>query len=282
MALTFGSARIDERGNIANGAAGDQTGKEVMIEAAYMHSLGWKCYRAKDPKTAEALAKAMTEACVNNNIGYDQNQRTGVITQLSKYGTLGKITVKTECDCSALVRACCIQAGINVGNFTTYNEGKFLEATGKFEAAFIVKSLNELYNGDILVTKVKGHTGIICAGRARKVEKNIVDIAQEVIAGDWGNGATRKKRLQAAGYDYTVVQAVVNAILGPGIKHGVTAADLVYVRTGPGVNYPAISGWPKLGRGNEVDVLGKSGTWLQILVAGKFLGYVPAASMSVR
>ncbi len=38
-------------------------------------------------------------------------------------------------------------------------------------------------------------------------------IAQEVIAGKWGNGATRVKRLEAAGYDYQQVQARVNDIL---------------------------------------------------------------------
>ena len=35
-------------------------------------------------------------------------------------------------------------------------------------------------------------------------------IAQEVINGAWCNGEDRKKRLTAAGYNYTVVQAIVN------------------------------------------------------------------------
>lgn len=35
-------------------------------------------------------------------------------------------------------------------------------------------------------------------------------IAQEVINGAWGNGEDRKKRLSAAGYNYTVIQAIVN------------------------------------------------------------------------
>lgn len=35
-------------------------------------------------------------------------------------------------------------------------------------------------------------------------------IAQEVINGAWGNGEDRKKRLTAAGYNYAVVQAIVN------------------------------------------------------------------------
>lgn len=38
-------------------------------------------------------------------------------------------------------------------------------------------------------------------------------IAKEVIAGKWGSGADRKKRLTDAGYDYNEVQAKVNEIL---------------------------------------------------------------------
>lgn len=39
-------------------------------------------------------------------------------------------------------------------------------------------------------------------------------IAQEVINGVWGNGADRKNRLIAAGYDYSAIQDIVNKKLG--------------------------------------------------------------------
>lgn len=49
-------------------------------------------------------------------------------------------------------------------------------------------------------------------------KKNINQIADEVIRGLWGNGDTRKKKLEKAGYDYDSVQAKVNEILlGPSI-----------------------------------------------------------------
>lgn len=35
-------------------------------------------------------------------------------------------------------------------------------------------------------------------------------IANEVIAGKWGNGADRKKKLEAAGYNYSTIQSLVN------------------------------------------------------------------------
>lgn len=46
-----------------------------------------------------------------------------------------------------------------------------------------------------------------------KPEKPADELAREVIAGKWGNGDARKKALTAAGYDYSAVQARVNAIL---------------------------------------------------------------------
>lgn len=44
-------------------------------------------------------------------------------------------------------------------------------------------------------------------------QKSIETLAREVIAGKWGNGEERKKRLTAAGYDYDAVQKRVNEIL---------------------------------------------------------------------
>ena len=43
--------------------------------------------------------------------------------------------------------------------------------------------------------------------------KSIDEVAREVLAGKWGNGADRKNRLAAAGYDYSAVQAKVNEIV---------------------------------------------------------------------
>ena len=41
-------------------------------------------------------------------------------------------------------------------------------------------------------------------------KKSNETIANEVIAGKWGNGADRKNKLTAAGYDYNAIQAIVN------------------------------------------------------------------------
>lgn len=44
-------------------------------------------------------------------------------------------------------------------------------------------------------------------------KKSVTTIAKEVIAGKWGNGSERKKKLTAAGYDYNAVQKKVNELL---------------------------------------------------------------------
>lgn len=163
MGIIFGSARSDERGNLSGGSAGDQTGKEVSTQPMYVHSKGWYIFRAKDISISTKLANGMLIACSNNNIGYDQSNRLGVI----KYGVNTK--TKTETDCSALVRACCIFAGFDPGNFSTADECKVLEATGKFnkKITYISQSKTPVFDGDILVTKTKGHTGIIVSGNPR-------------------------------------------------------------------------------------------------------------------
>lgn len=52
---------------------------------------------------------------------------------------------------------------------------------------------------------VEKYTGVI--------QRSVDDLAREVIAGKWGNGATRKKRLTEAGFNYALVQNRVNEIL---------------------------------------------------------------------
>ena len=69
--------------------------------------------------------------------------------------------------------------------------------------------------------KLKSGVGWICLTGYTEVykkstneKKSIDEIAKEVIAGKWGNGQDRKKRLTEAGYDYNTVQNKVNKLLG--------------------------------------------------------------------
>lgn len=49
--------------------------------------------------------------------------------------------------------------------------------------------------------------------RSTSKTKTVHDVALEVLAGLWGNGEDRKRRLTAAGYDPAEVQAAVNELL---------------------------------------------------------------------
>lgn len=211
MAIQIGHASIDENGRASGGNAGDQTGKEVCIRSYYMHSKGWYLLRPKSAAHASAIAEAMTRACNNNNIGYDQGNRLGVI----KYGT--RTSIKTECDCSSLVRQCVIEAtGKDPGNFTTANEKTKLLATGLFENAIAVTSATVLCTGDILVTKTKGHTVIVVSGNSRTTPTEVYKM-KTLKKGSTGNDVTifesimKKMGYYTGSIDTTFGSGCVNA-----------------------------------------------------------------------
>ena len=77
---------------------------------------------------------------------------------------------------------------------------KKLEAAG-YDYDAVQKEVNKQLNG---------------GSSSSSSKKSISTIAKEVIAGEWGNGDTRKKKLEAAGYDYDAVQKEVNKQLNGG------------------------------------------------------------------
>lgn len=173
MAIIVGSARGDERGKVKGGKAGDQKQTsstndmkgEVSMQNFYVHAKGWRVLRPKKVEHANEIAANMKKACNNPEIGYDQNQRLGT----EKHGIDTK--TPTETDCSALSRECIEDAtGVEIPNYTTENQEKVLEATGLFYEAFTFISLTKtpIYDGDVLVTKVQGHTVIVVSGNPRK------------------------------------------------------------------------------------------------------------------
>ena len=102
--------------------------------------------------------------------------------------------------------------------------------SGLFEKRFSVSSESQLYNGDVLVTKSKGHTVVVVSGKAR--------------SGGSSSGGTSES-FTATG-TATCTENDVN------------------VRSGPGTNY---SSYGHLGKGNRFEVDGKkSGDWVHIRV----------------
>lgn len=212
--VTVGSARIDENGNASGGRAGDQSGRELATEPYYRHPKGWRVFRARTANQRKYIAAAMRAACRSEYIGYDQSQRNTLYNAAKKVKfRISKVKTKCETDCSALVRVCCARAGITLPDFNTesepsvlMNSGQFTEVTGKVNQGTGAR----LKVGDILVTRTKGHTVVVTAVSDEGVAKTLADVARDVIAGKYGNYPERKKLLEADGYDYEEVRALVN------------------------------------------------------------------------
>ena len=66
----------------------------------------------------------------------------------------------------------------------------------------------------------KPSAGKPSSGSSSSSKKSISQVAKEVINGEWGNGDARKKKLEAAGYDYDAVQKEVNKQLGVSTSTG--------------------------------------------------------------
>lgn len=252
MAIIIGSARSDENGNISGGRVGDQTGREVSTQLFYMHSKGWYRLRPKNAEHAKKIAQAMKNACDNENFGYDQGNRAAVKI-VKEYGSTKAVTEKTETDCSNLVRACILEAtGEDVGEFYTGNEADVLEKSGLFEKRAEVKSSADVYDGDVLVTKTKGHTAIVISGRARGIESNPESATSS------GPNKTSKWTGKVA------------------------HCSKLNVRTYAGKTYPNIKSYPVLNRDNVVAVCdtvkdSSGNDWYYIKIADKFYGFVSAS-----
>ena len=67
--------------------------------------------------------------------------------------------------------------------------------------------------GDV-AAKVTANLSSTTSTTTPSTSKTTEEVAQEVIAGKWGNGEERKQRLTAAGYNYSLIQAKVNELMG--------------------------------------------------------------------
>ena len=67
--------------------------------------------------------------------------------------------------------------------------------------------------GDV-AAKVTANLSSTASTTTPSTSKTTEEVATEVIAGKWGNGEDRKQRLTAAGYNYSLIQAKVNELMG--------------------------------------------------------------------
>lgn len=83
------------------------------------------------------------------------------------------------------------------GNYSNAVKRRTMQVNGKYIRGYITPKYDT--------------EGTVSTPTATK--KSVSEVAAEVIAGKWGNGDTRKSALEAAGYNYSEVQAAVNAKL---------------------------------------------------------------------
>ena len=258
MSILIGHSSIDENGKARGGRSGDQTGKEVCKREWYKAS--WDVVlRCSDPAMTEKMAVACEQACDNNNIGYDQNQRNSLNTEAKKVGyNLSKITTKCECDCSSLMCICAIAAGITEsalyqgGNMrTTRNMRSAFKATGKFEVLTDKKYLTAdtyLKRGDILVNE-GSHTIMVL-----------------------GNGAQASNE-PAPAPTPAPEKPSSDDVIGTAVAKG-----SINVRTGPSTSYKAIG---IVRKGTKVEVLSiTSNNWYKIVWPSAAKGYAYVSNTS--
>lgn len=112
-----------------------------------------------------------------------------------------------------------------------------------------------------------------------EAKKSLDELAREIIAGKWGNGKERQKKLTEAGYDYAAAQAKVDEILAA--KKPQAASDTftgivatnkskLNIRAGAGMNFPIIG---TLAKGEKVQLKNGSSGWYKLADRN---GYVSA------
>ncbi|MBQ8429076.1 MAG: N-acetylmuramoyl-L-alanine amidase [Clostridia bacterium] len=117
--------------------------------------------------------------------------------------------------------------GIAVEICYSKSGGARFDAAERLAAQFIAQLLKQYGWGIDRVTKHQDYSGKYCPHRTldrgwdrfldmirAELKEPGEDVVQAVIAGRYGNGEDRKKRLAAAGYDYNEVQRQVNERLG--------------------------------------------------------------------
>ena len=134
MSVLIGHASISEKGT-TEGAKGDSTGKEVCTRTWYSKPWGYMAIHP-DADVRERHARAIEQACANNNIGYGQSDRNTLNTQAKKVDyDLSRIKTKCNCDCSSLQNVAAVASGAQVVSYgsngwTTSTMREALERAG--------------------------------------------------------------------------------------------------------------------------------------------------------
>lgn len=223
VAVLIGHASISEKGTI-NGVKGDSTGKEVCTRVWYPYSGGWG-YMAihPDANVREKHAKAVEDACANNNIGYGQANRNTAYTETKKVNFAIK-NIKTKCntDCSALQNLAAVVSGApgvayGSNGWTTSTMLAALQAAGYkiITDSTYLKSADYCVRGAIYV-KAGSHTvtGLTNGAKAKKtLEKaGISKNSNTITKGSVYMFEVRQIKKGSKGNDVKLAQKILKGI----------------------------------------------------------------------
>lgn len=163
--VLIGHARSSENGT-KYGKAGDSTGNEVSITPWY--DRGWYkviCWQSE--KKAEEYASIIETICKNDHVGYSQDDRYSLATELKDHKP--EDVNLCNCDCSSLIAAALRYMGIPVNLFmTTSTEIDDLHETGLFIFMNFRNGMT-LSRGNILLAQ--GHTATVLKGNDTEDEE---------------------------------------------------------------------------------------------------------------
>lgn len=110
-------------------------------------------------------------------------------------------------------------SGIRVGSIVTVKNpidysGRKLYVSGKYTVMELKGSRAVIGRGHVVTAAINVANLNGGSSSSTSSRKSNETIANEVIAGKWGNGPTRAKKIQQAGYNYSAIQSIVNRKVG--------------------------------------------------------------------
>lgn len=246
MGVRMSNCGHDENNRYSGGKAGDQTGTEWYLRPWYAYPWNY-ILRWKDEELANLFADLAVEAAQNNNVGYDQGQRTTFGVELQKVGWWpSKIKTPCEADCSKgtidLIRAVGYIKGIaelqnchNVMSYTGNMMTWFRSTTGK--------KYFEILTGKYLTSSSLAKRGDINLNTSHHVN----------ITVDNGANAGSEKGYLEKGDSGSAVKTMQTMLIACGYSCGASGADGDF---GSGTN----SGLRSFQKANGLTVDGKYGS----------------------
>ena len=182
MATYLSHAKLNENGTTTGGQRGDQlrgasiilpggasSGPlEVATELWYNSPDNQWTVMLRHPNSnfANALGDFSAAIAANENVGYGQDYRNSLLQELIAHNWDLSQVAPCGCDCSSMVRVCCIYAGSDPGDIYTNSEEAALSAIGfqSYRDSQYISTGDYLKKGDILLKN--GHTAIVSSGNA--------------------------------------------------------------------------------------------------------------------